>query len=322
MRPATEPPGPSQVLRVSLTDRCNLRCRYCMPAQGVQVVPPGQLPSLEELAEAVAFTVRHLNVRRVKLTGGEPLVRRGAAEFVRRVAALSGVQEVSMTTNGTLLCSLAAALKAAGLARVNVSLDTLNPDRFRQLTRGGEVQAVLAGIQAAQAAGLAPIKLNTVLRASSFAEDVPELVAYATRQGLELRFIELMRTGTEAWWCNQEYVSAETVRQFLTSWGELTPLPSPAAGPARRMRFVWQGGQVVLGFITPVSHSFCQACTRLRLDARGHLRRCLMDPFTLPLADYLRQGEEAALAAIKPYLAGKKPPAEMASSLPMVAVGG
>jgi cyclic pyranopterin phosphate synthase len=322
MGTAETPPRQAKLLRVSLTDRCNLRCRYCMPAQGVAFTPHGELPSLEELAEAVAFTVRHLGVRRVKLTGGEPLVRRGVVGFVGMLRAIGGVEEISMTTNGTRLALLARELKEAGLSRVNVSLDTLHPGRFWELTRGGDLSQVLAGIAAARKAGLVPLKLNAVLRAGSYQEDVPQLLAFATEQQLEIRFIELMRTGTEREWCEREYVSAAEVQRFLESFGQLLPEPTPQASPARRMRFAWERGEVLVGFITPVSHSFCDACNRLRLDARGRLRRCLMDPITLPLVDRLKEGEEAALAAVAPYLAAKKPPAAMVSSLPMVAVGG
>ncbi|BCW94505.1 MAG: GTP 3',8-cyclase MoaA [Acidobacteriota bacterium] len=321
----TAQPPPSlkpQTLRLSLTDRCNLRCRYCMPAKGVAFIPHSQLPSLEELAQAVAFLVQHLRVNRVKLTGGEPLVRKGVVELVAMLAGISGIEEVSMTTNGTRLAVLAAELKAAGLSRVNVSLDTLNPERFRELTRGGDVREVLAGIAAAQREGLLPVKLNAVLRASSFREDVPELLAYACAQKLELRFIELMRTGTEAAWAEREYVSAQKVQAFLAQQGELIPLVGQTNGPARRTLFRFSGGEVLLGWITPVSHSFCDACNRLRLDAQGRLRRCLMDPYTVPLVALLRQGEEKALAELWPYLADKRPPAAMQSQLPMSAVGG
>jgi len=322
MGTAETPPSHTKLLRVSLTDKCNLRCRYCMPAQGVTFAPHGELPSLEELAEAVAFTVRHLGVRRVKLTGGEPLVRKGVVDFVAMLRAIPGVEEISMTTNGTRLGLLAQELRRAGLSRVNVSLDTLDPRRFRELTRGGDVHQVLAGIAAAREAGLTPVKLNAVLRAGSYREDVPQLLAYATQQQLEIRFIELMRTGTEREWCEQEYISATEVQRFFASFGQLTPEPTPANSPARRMRFTWERGEALVGFITPVSHSFCDACNRLRLDARGRLRRCLMDPVTLPLLALLQKGEEAALKAVAPYLEAKTPPRAMASGLPMVAVGG
>lgn len=311
-----------KVLRVSLTDRCNLRCRYCMPAHGVPFIPHTQLPPLEVLAQAVDFTVRHLGVARIKLTGGEPLVRKGAVAFVGMISRLPGVKEVSMTTNGTRLAAFASKLKQAGLARVNVSLDTLDPEDFYELTRGGDVTQVVAGIFAARRAGLSPVKINAVLRASSFTKCVPELVKFAIANQLELRFIELMETGTEAAWAQQEFVSTQEVQAFLQELGKLEPLSTPGSSPARRMRFQGLGGQTVLGFISPVSHSFCQDCNRLRLDARGHLRRCLMDPFTISLTTLLQDGEEKALLAVRPYLKAKKPPVAMASRLPMVAVGG
>lgn len=322
MNPQPPPPRKPQTLRLSLTDRCNLRCRYCMPAQGVAFIPHHQLPTLEELALAVAFLVQHLHVNRVKLTGGEPLVRKGVVELVALLRAIPGIEEISMTTNGTHLAALAKELKKAGLARVNVSLDTLNPERFRELTRGGKVSQVLAGIAAARREGLVPVKLNAVLRASTFREDVLELLGFAASEGLELRFIELMRTGTEVAWAQREYVSAGEVQAFLKEKGELLPVVGEGNAPARRTLFRFSGGEVVLGWITPVSHSFCEACNRLRLDAQGRLRRCLMDPMTVPLVALLRQGEEQALAHLWPYLAGKKPPAAMDTQHPMSAIGG
>ncbi|MCS7183401.1 MAG: GTP 3',8-cyclase MoaA [Thermoanaerobaculum sp.] len=309
-------------LRVSLTDRCNFRCHYCMPAQGLAWIPRRELPSLHALATAVEFLAHHLGVQRVKLTGGEPLVRPGVVDFVARLRAVGALAEISLTTNGTHLARLAGPLKQAGLARVNVSLDTLDPQRFRRLTRGGELHRVLAGISAALEQGLTPVKLNAVLCASSFRHDVPQLVSYAAQSGLEVRFIELMRTGTEAAWAAGEFVSAQVVQEFLRQRGELVPLDERPAGPARRFLYRGAQGEVVVGWITPVSHSFCQTCNRLRLDARGFLRRCLMDEKALPLLPLLSQGERQALQALAPYLAGKRPPQAMESALPMSAVGG
>ncbi len=315
------PSGP-RLLRISLTDRCNLRCRYCMPAQGVAFIPHHALPSLEELAAAVQFCVCHLQVRRVKLTGGEPLVRRGVVEFVRALKTLPEVEEISLTTNGTRLAALAQELREAGLARVNISLDTLDPQRFAHLTRGGKVEEVLAGIAAAREVGLAPVKLNAVLRASSFREDVPALLDVAAARQLEVRFIELMRTGTEKAWADGEFVAAHEVQEYLAQHTTFQPLDGERHASARRSLAQWRGRPVVVGWITPISHSFCQACNRLRLDAQGRLRRCLMDPHAVPLVQLLAQGEGVALAAVRPYLAGKVPPWAMDSALPMSAVGG
>ncbi len=315
-------PGP-RVLRLSLTDRCDLRCRYCLPAGPVPFAPPAGLASDAELLRAVAWLVEHAGVDRLKLTGGEPLLHRGVVAFTRRAAALPGLREVSMTTNGTRLARHAAALRSAGLARVNVSLDTLDPQRFAALTRGGDVRRVLAGIAAARDAGLAPVKLNAVLRRSGWHDDVPALLDFAAGEGLEIRFIELMRTGTERAWAEAEFVPADEVRALLEREGRLQPLPTPPAAPARRTLAHWRGQPVALGWITPVSHAFCGACDRLRMDAAGRLHRCLMDPSSLALVGLLRaDGPEAALAEVDRYMTAKLPPAAMNTSAPMRGIGG
>ena len=195
--------GGTRVLRLSVTDRCDLRCRYCLPAGRVPFAPQTELAGPRELVDAVAWLVRHCAVDRLKITGGEPLVFRGIVGLVETAAALSGLREISMTTNGTQLAQLAAALRGAGLARVNVSLDTLDAQRFAELTRGGDLRRVLAGIAAARNAGLAPVKLNSVLRRSAWQEDVPALLDFAAGENLEIRFIELMRTGTEIAWARR-----------------------------------------------------------------------------------------------------------------------
>jgi cyclic pyranopterin phosphate synthase len=297
-----------------------------MPETGVPLVPKGEIPTLTELAGAVAWLVARYGVDRVKVTGGEPLVRGGLPAFVAKVAAIPGVREVSMTTNGTRLAPEARELAAAGLARVNVSLDTLDPERFRELTRGGRVEEVLEGVDAALAAGLLPLKLNSVLRASSFREDVPGLLALAAGKGVEIRFIELMQTGTEAEWAIAERVTGASVREWLAAEGAtVTPLPTRPNAPARRTAISWNGIEVEAGWIDPVSHSFCDDCDRLRLDARGRLRRCLMDDHAFPLVDLLRRGEvdEAGVEdAARSYVAGKQPPIAMTIGSSMASIGG
>jgi cyclic pyranopterin phosphate synthase len=310
-------------LRVSVTDRCNLRCAYCMPEEGIELLPRSEIPPLSELASAVAWLVPRYGVDRVKVTGGEPLVRGGVPAFVARVAAIPGVHEVSMTTNGTRLAGMAAELAAAGLSRVNVSLDTLDAERFRELTRGGRVGEVLEGIDAALASGLAPLKVNAVLRKSSYHEDVPALLELAAAKGLEIRFIELMHTGTEAAWAISERVTGTTVREWLASQGAtIAPLPSRPNAPARRTAISWSGLELEAGWIDPVSHSFCDDCDRLRLDARGRLRRCLMDDQLFPLVDLLRRGDEAVDEAAAGYVARKQPPSAMTTGATMASIGG
>lgn len=318
----TRAPG-AATLRVSVTDRCNLRCAYCMPEEGVPLLPRSEIPPLAELASAVAWLVARYGVDRIKVTGGEPLVRGGVPEFISRVAAIPGVREISMTTNGTRLPSFAVELAKAGLARVNVSLDTLDPTRFRELTRGGRVEEVLAGIDAALEAGLTPLKINSVLRRSSFQGDVPALLDLAAERGVEIRFIELMQTGTEAAWAIAERVTGAEVRSWLSAEGaQITPLPGRPNAPARRTAISRQGRDVVAGWIDPVSHAFCDDCDRLRLDARGRLRRCLMDDQAFPLVDLLRRGDANVDEAAAFYVAGKQPPVAMTLGSTMASIGG
>jgi len=294
-----------------------------MPEEGVPLVPRSEIPPLSEMAAAVAWLVARYGVDRVKVTGGEPLVRGGVPAFVEMVAAIPGVSEVSMTTNGTRLAAVAADLAKAGLARVNVSLDTLDPERFRELTRGGRVEEVLEGVDAALAAGLTPLKVNSVLRRTAWREDVPALLAYAARTGVEIRFIELMHTGTEAAWALAERVTGATVREWLAAEGAtITLLPARPSAPARRTAISWNGIEIEAGWIDPVSHSFCDDCDRLRLDARGRLRRCLMDDQLFPLVDLLRRGEAEVAEAAAAFVARKHPPAAMTTGLTMASIGG
>jgi GTP 3',8-cyclase len=313
--------GRAASLRVSVTERCDLRCRYCRT--GRERLPADRaLPALSRLAVAASWAVRRLGVTRIKVTGGEPLLRPGVVGFVRDISADEGVDEVSMTTNGTRLAVLAADLASAGLSRVNVSLDTLDPARFRDLTRGGSLERVTAGIDAALAAGLAPVKLNAVLRRSSFEVDVPVLLEFASQKGLEVRFIELMRTGPAAAFAGAEFVSSREVRELLGLEGALEPAGTEA-GPARRLRVLFWGTEVVTGWIEPVSHSFCGGCRRLRLDPRGDLRRCLMDPEPFPLLERLEAGEDAGLDEdVGRFLAAKRPPLSFETPRSMATIGG
>jgi cyclic pyranopterin phosphate synthase len=314
---------PEGVLRLSVTDRCNFRCRYCMPAEGVPMLRHADLLGFERLTETAAWLCRERGVRRIKLTGGEPLVRAGVVDLVRELARIPGVDEVSATTNGSRLSALAPALRSAGLARVNVSIDSLDADRFDRLTRGGRLGDTVAGIDAAIREGLTPVKLNTVLLASSWREDVPAVLDFARRRGLEARFIELMRTGTEVSWAESEFVSAEVVRAELGLDGRPEEGDARSSGPARTTRTRWRGAPIRVGWITPRSHPFCDGCNRLRMDARGRLRRCLMDPNAFELAAALsREHDDVVRDGLDVYLAGKTPSSSMDSALPMVSVGG
>jgi cyclic pyranopterin phosphate synthase len=276
--------------------------------------------STPELVDLVRWLSAHTGIRRVKLTGGEPMVRSGLVGLVASLTGIPGVGEVSLTTNGSLLAAQAEALRQAGLARVNVSLDSLVADRFADLSRGGCLAATLAGIGAAVAVGLRPVKLNTVLLRSTWRDDVPRLLDYAAQNGLEPRFIELMRMGTERAWCDGEFVSADDVCRSLGI--DLSAIPPDPSTPARTALLPWRGQSLKTGWIAPRSHPFCGNCRRLRLDCRGRLRRCLMDPQTLDLARLWRD-MDGATAALDTYLSAKRPPAGgMSGPTAMHRIGG
>lgn len=312
-------------LRVAVTGRCNLACAYCAPAGSASAAPAGAEPALlplERLADLTAWLHARRPLGRVRITGGEPLLRPGLAAFAARLGALPGAPEITLTTNGVLLARHARDLAAAGVRRVNVSLDTVDAARFRDLTGADALADVLAGLAAARAAGLVPIKLNSVLRRSTYAEDVPALLDFAQGEGLELRFIELMRTGTADAWCQAERVTTDEVLAWLARdpRGGLATLPeAQGAAPARRAVVPWRGRDLIVGWISPVSDPFCGACDRLRLSAAGRLRRCLMDPRDLDLATVAAAGDETALRA---YLAAKRAPTAMDQPLPMSQLGG
>jgi cyclic pyranopterin phosphate synthase len=312
-----------RLLRLSVTDRCNFRCRYCLPAEGVTKLPHEALLSIEEMAATVAWLCRHAGIERIKLTGGEPLVRAGLDELIRLLTAIPGVTEVSMISNGSLLVQLAHRLKSAGLSRVSISLDTLDRERFRELTRGGSLEKTLAGISAAAEAGLGPIKLNAVLRRSTWMEDVPTLLDYAANHEYGLRFIELMRTGTERSWCESEFVAAPEVSRWVGERCQLLAVDAPSHAPARVVRVLWRGAAIEVGWITPRSHPFCNRCDRIRMDARGRVFRCLMDADNLDLRALLSKSSDTeADDALSSYLARKTAPEIMDKADPMILIGG
>jgi len=288
-------PG-AKVLRISVTDRCDLRCVYCMPEAGVPLVPMAEVLSYEEIA-AVARAAMSAGVRRFRLTGGEPLARRGVAGLVRLLAAL-GPDDLALTTNGLRLAEFAAELKAAGLRRVTVSLDTLRPARFEAITRRPGLERVFAGLAAARAAGLAPVKVNTVVIRGVNDDEIPDFVRFARREDVELRFIELMPTSGLTPDCKELgawrpvlFVKGEEIRaRIAADFGPLEPL----AGGAGVAAMAGLGDGTRLGFITPVSEPFCRGCGRLRLGPDGRLRICLFDRGGVDLREILRGGRAVA----------------------------
>ncbi len=277
-------------LRISLTDRCNFRCVYCMPAIGMKFQPRDEHLTDEELLRLVGLFAQ-LGVTRLRLTGGEPTIRPHLTELVRGMKAFPGIEEVSMTTNALLLSRKAAELKEAGLDRVNVSIDTLDPDRFTLMTRGGRLDLVWAGIEAAHEVGLSPIKLNTVVMRGQNDHEVVEMAKLTVDRPWSVRFLEIMPLEGVGDVHDQGLVTSEETQARLEEhFGPLEPIETSPSDPARLWRI--RGAAGTIGFISPVSAPFCEACNRVRLTADGFLRLCLLRPDEANLRDPLRAGAD------------------------------
>jgi len=286
-------------LRVSVTDRCDLRCVYCM-SEHMRFLPKAEVLSLDEI-DRIASAFIATGTRKLRLTGGEPLVRRGFLDLVARLARhldAGDLDELTLTTNGTRLAEHAADLAALGIRRINVSLDTLKPDVFRRLTRGGDLAKVLAGVEAARAAGLR-VKINTVALAHDNAAEIPALIQWAHGLGMDLTLIETMPLGEIEADRSEQFLSLDEVRRDLESYWTLTDIPLSTGGPARYVRVAETGGR--LGFITPLSHNFCEACNRVRLTCTGTLHTCLGREDAADLRAVIRAGASDAelIAAIR-----------------------
>ncbi|MGW6129153.1 GTP 3',8-cyclase MoaA [Cellulomonas sp. NPDC055163] len=317
-------------LRISLTDRCSLRCTYCMPAEGVPWLPGSTLLTTAELVRIASVAVAH-GVTEIRLTGGEPLLRPDVVDVVAAMAALDGPEgppEISLTTNALRLPALAAPLADAGLARVNISIDTLQRERFRDLTRRDRLTDTLAGIAAADAAGFRPIKLNAVAMRGVNDDELVDLVRYAVDRGYEMRFIEQMPLDAGHTWARRTMVTGTEILERLAEAFTLTELPGRGSAPAER--WLVDGGPSTVGVIRSVSAPFCGACDRVRLTADGQLRSCLFARTETDLRTLLREGgTDADLeAAIRTCLAGKQPghgiddPTFLQPDRPMSAIGG
>ena len=280
---------PIDYLRISVTDRCNLRCRYCMPTEGIHLMPHADILSYEEIYD-VAEAAAGLGINKIRLTGGEPLVRAGLPELVRMLAQLDGVDDISLTTNGTLLAHHAAELKSAGLRRANVSLDTLKPEKFKHITRGGRLDEVLKGIEAARSAGLNPLKINVVVMPGVNDDELLDFAARTVHDGWHIRFIEHMPFAEST--PDPPFIPLTEIKQRLAALGELEPCSVKGNGPAKYFRLPQANGTI--GFITPVSEHFCFHCNRLRLTADGKLRPCLLSEDEIDLRQPLRDGISSA----------------------------
>lgn len=276
-----------EYLRLSVTDRCNCRCTYCMPAGGVPMLSHSDILSFEELTEVVRAAAE-LGVRKVRLTGGEPLARRGVVGLVRMVAAVPGIDEVAMTTNATLLAPVAGALREAGLSRLNVSLDSLRADRYEEITRGGRLADALAGLAAAREAGFSRTKVNCVLMGGVNDDEVADLAALACDEAVDVRFIELMPIGPAACWPRASFLPADAVLDALPGLELLG-----RDGVAELYRMPGWAGRV--GLIRPMSHKFCDGCSRIRVTSDGKLKPCLHSAAEIDLRGLDYEGLLAAL---------------------------
>lgn len=290
-----------QDLRISLTDKCNLRCTYCMPAEGLPWAPRASLLTAAEVRRLVRIGVADLGVRELRLTGGEPLLRRDLEDIVAAVRADHPGLPVSITTNAIGLARRAAPLAAAGLTRINVSLDTIDADTYRRLARRDRLADVLAGLRAATAAGLDPVKLNAVLMRGVNDDQAPDLLAFALDHGHELRFIEQMPLDGDHGWTRRDMVTAAEIRASLGERYTLAPDDAPRGGaPAERYRVLDADGAELgrVGVIASVTEPFCGACTRTRLTAQGFVRSCLFSHEEFDLGALLRSGAEDADIAL------------------------
>lgn len=281
-----------QYLRLSVTDRCNLRCQYCMPEEGIEKLSHQDLLSLEELKTMVEELAK-LGIKKVRITGGEPLVRNGISALIRDIKSVEGIQEIAMTTNGILLKPMLKSLKEAGLDRVNISLDTLKPDKYAQMTRGGDLQAVFEAIEEAKSLGMSPIKINVVLMKDFNDDEIEDFVNLTRLEPIEVRFIELMPIGEVSKWSKNQYLSNQVVLERVPS---LMPIKNTnPSSPASYYRV--DGALGKIGLISPMSCKFCEHCNRIRLTATGKLKTCLHTNEEVDLRPFLKEPEQMSLLA-------------------------
>jgi cyclic pyranopterin phosphate synthase len=316
-------------LRVSITDRCNLRCIYCMPPTGARKLTHDDILTYEELLRLVGIALE-MGISKVRLTGGEPFARRGIIEFCRRLSSLPGLKSLSLTTNGVLLGQYARDLFEAGIHRINISLDTIQRGKFQHITGVDAFDAVWRGIEAAAAAGFYPIKLNVVAMGGINDDEILDLALLTRSHPYHVRFIEFMPVSSEVDWSPGHFIRADEILARLQTVGPLEQITAEHTnGPARHFR--WPGAPGVIGVISPISHHFCPTCNRIRLTADGKLRNCLFSDEEGDIKSPMRQGaSDAELADILRQAIARKPEKHMVQpelfrkcqSRPMVAIGG
>jgi GTP 3',8-cyclase len=273
-------------VRLSVTDQCDLRCFYCLPKGYKAAKEPETWLRFDEI-ERVITSFANLGVRRVRITGGEPLLRKGLPDLISRLNNISGIEDLSLSTNAVRLQKMAEQLKLAGVSRINISLDSLQPERFKRIT-GGKLEKVLKGLQAAKLANIHPIKVNMLVMKDINDDEVLEMVEYCVQHNFTLRFIETMPMGKTGQTASAHYINLETIKERLSREYTLIPSVMPGGGPARYMCIA--GTDTKIGFITPISQHFCETCNRVRLSANGSIYLCLGQDDVVPLQHLLRSG--------------------------------
>ncbi|MEW6419102.1 MAG: GTP 3',8-cyclase MoaA [Nitrospirota bacterium] len=272
-------------MRISITDRCNLRCIYCMPFEDMNLIERKEILSYEEILRVVRVAAG-IGLRKIRITGGEPLARKNVTYLIASIKNIEGIEDLSLTTNGVLLERFAKELADAGLDRVNISLDSFRPDKYREITRGGDIDVVLRGIASAEMAGLRPIKINVVPIRGFNDDEIEEFAKITLKASYQVRFIEFMPFGVKGIEWPEKYISSDEIKSIVEGIGPLTPVKIRKSGPARYFRFDNAPG--IVGFISPISHHFCEECNRLRLTADGKLRPCLFSETEIDLKLALR----------------------------------
>lgn len=286
-------------LRISVTDLCNLRCLYCMPEQGVCKVDHKDILTFEEILQIVRAGAK-LGIDKIRITGGEPLVRKGIVQFIENLSSIEGINDIAITTNGILLKKYAKDLKKAGLSRVNISIDSLKSDRYAEITRGGDLHQVLDGIQEAIKVGMHPVKLNVVAIGGYNDDEVTDFANLTRDDDIEVRFIELMPVGEAGNWAKERFVSNDVIRQRI---GNLIPLPHKVSSPAQYYKLPDGKGKV--GFINPISSHFCAECNRIRLTSDGKLKPCLHSNHEINIINTIRNNPSCIGEVLEEAIASK-----------------
>ena len=278
-------------LRLSITDRCNLRCMYCMPEHGIRFLPHEKILSFEEIIHIIRLSVEK-GIRKVRVTGGEPLVRKDFVEFLNRMNDIEGLEEITLTTNGVMLKELASGIKNAGVHRINISLDTLKPEKFFKITGRDFFHKVWDGIEEAERLGFDPIKINVVAIKGVNDDEIMDFTRLTLEKPYHIRFIEHMPIGGVNNWKSENFISSDEIVHIIESHGTLKPIDKRNIldGPARR--FVYENGMGEIGLIGALSNHFCEICNRLRLTAEGHLRSCLFSDDEIDIKTPLREGRD------------------------------